>query len=97
MKIRPITVGARATGGALSALVPDLVAVESSRVCDVSLVMKGEEVPASAHWEGVPAVRVLVPGRARNKAHLPPWQVVHAPQDKGAQRESGWRFGTDMN
>jgi acetyltransferase-like isoleucine patch superfamily enzyme len=55
VKIRPITIAPRVTVGALCAVLPDAAMEEGSALADMSLVMKGETVPAGGAWAGLPA------------------------------------------
>ncbi|WIA16041.1 hypothetical protein OEZ85_012770 [Tetradesmus obliquus] len=55
VKVRPITIGKQVTIGALSAVLPDAAMEDYATLREMSLVMKGETVPAGATWQGVPA------------------------------------------
>ncbi|MEO7026376.1 MAG: Pls/PosA family non-ribosomal peptide synthetase, partial [Caulobacteraceae bacterium] len=55
MKLGPIDVGRRAAIGRLSIVLYDSVLEEGARLGDLSVVMKGETLPADTSWEGSPA------------------------------------------
>lgn len=54
-KIRPVSIGAGVTVGALCAVLPDATMADGAALADMSLVMKGETVPKNGTWAGVPA------------------------------------------
>jgi non-ribosomal peptide synthetase-like protein len=55
MKLGPVVIGAGAVIGALSILLPDTVVGDQCSIAPLSLVMKGEELPAGSLWTGSPA------------------------------------------
>lgn len=58
MKVSKVTVGARCTVGALAIVLYDAVMEDDSQLGDLSMLMKGETLPAKTEWEGLPAQRV---------------------------------------
>jgi non-ribosomal peptide synthetase-like protein len=56
MKISGIDIGAGATVGAGSLVLYDTRMEEGASLGDLSLLMKGEVLPARTRWEGIPAV-----------------------------------------
>jgi len=55
MKLGQVVIGAGAVIGALSILLPDTVVGDQCSIAPLSLVMKGEELPAGSLWTGSPA------------------------------------------
>ena len=55
MKLGPVFIGARATIGARSILLYDTIIGDQCSIAPLSLVMKGEELPAGSRWTGSPA------------------------------------------
>jgi non-ribosomal peptide synthetase-like protein len=55
MKLGPIEVGDRASIGTISIVLYDAVMDRDARLGDLSVVMKGERLPADTSWEGSPA------------------------------------------
>jgi non-ribosomal peptide synthetase-like protein len=55
MKMSSIQIGARAGVGAGSLILYDTVMGEGAAVGDLSLLMKGETLPAGSRWQGIPA------------------------------------------
>jgi non-ribosomal peptide synthetase-like protein len=55
MKMSNINIGPRASVGAGSLVLYDTVMGEGAALGDLSLLMKGESLPARSHWEGIPA------------------------------------------
>ena len=55
MKISTVTVGARCTVGVGSIVLYDTTMEDGSALGDLSLLMKGETLPAGTSWEGSPA------------------------------------------
>jgi non-ribosomal peptide synthetase-like protein len=57
MKMSNIHIGPRAAVGAGSLVLYDTVLQEGAALGDLSLLMKGETLPARTRWEGIPAQR----------------------------------------
>ena len=57
MKMSTIDIGARCNVGALSLVLYDTKMEDGAALGDLSLLMKGEVLPAGTRWEGVPARR----------------------------------------
>jgi non-ribosomal peptide synthetase-like protein len=55
MKMSTVDIGARAVVGANSLVLYDSRLEDDSRLGELSLLMKGETLPAGTHWEGIPA------------------------------------------
>jgi non-ribosomal peptide synthetase-like protein len=55
MKMSTIHIGRRARVGAGSLVLYDTVMGEGAALGDLSLLMKGETLPAGSRWEGIPA------------------------------------------
>ncbi|WP_294238670.1 Pls/PosA family non-ribosomal peptide synthetase [uncultured Sphingomonas sp.] len=55
MKVGAITVGDRATIGSLAIVLYDAEVGADAQLGDLSVVMKGESLPAGTNWEGSPA------------------------------------------
>ena len=55
MKMSNINIGPRAGVGAGSLVLYDTVMGEGAALGDLSLLMKGESLPARSRWEGIPA------------------------------------------
>ena len=55
MKVSHVTVGARATVGSLAIVLYDAVIGDGAELGDLSVLMKGEALPAGTAWEGSPA------------------------------------------
>jgi len=55
MKMSTIQIGPRASVGAGSLVLYDTVLAEGAALGDLSLLMKGETLPAWSRWEGIPA------------------------------------------
>ena len=55
MKVSGVQVGARATVGSLSVALYDSVIEPDAMLGDLSVLMKGETLPAGTSWEGSPA------------------------------------------
>jgi non-ribosomal peptide synthetase-like protein len=72
MKMSTIDVGARATAGARAVVLYDSALEPGAHLSDLSLLMKGETLPANTHWEGTPARRVAVEPPAADKSCLEP-------------------------
>ncbi|MFC9789265.1 Pls/PosA family non-ribosomal peptide synthetase [Rhodococcus sp. NPDC127528] len=58
MKMSTVTVGAGATVGTRAVVLYDAVVGEHAELGPLSLLMKGDELPAHTRWEGVPAQAV---------------------------------------
>ncbi|MGW6376648.1 Pls/PosA family non-ribosomal peptide synthetase [Rhodococcus sp. NPDC055112] len=58
MKMSTVTVGAGATVGTRAVVLYDAVVGEHAELGALSLLMKGDELPANTRWEGVPAQAV---------------------------------------
>jgi acetyltransferase-like isoleucine patch superfamily enzyme len=56
MRIGPATVGAGATLGPSSAVLPDTTIGDGCSVGGRSIVMRGERLPARTSWHGAPVV-----------------------------------------
>ncbi len=56
MQIRPATLGAGATLGPSSAMLPDTTIGDHCTVGGRSIVMRGERLPPQTHWHGAPVV-----------------------------------------
>lgn len=61
MKVGAITVGDRATIGSLAIVLYDAEIGADAQLGDLSVVMKGESLPAGTNWEGSPA-RIVTEG-----------------------------------
>jgi non-ribosomal peptide synthetase-like protein len=61
MRIGPVEIGARVTVGARSTILYDTQVGEDARLGPLTLVAKGERLPAGTHWEGSPAKAVRAP------------------------------------
>ena len=57
MKIGRVEIGARVTVGARSTILYDAKVGEGASLGPLTLVAKGEELPAGTWWEGSPAAR----------------------------------------
>jgi non-ribosomal peptide synthetase-like protein len=57
MKMSTIDVGSRCSVGAVSLVLYDTAMDEGARLGSLSLLMKGEVLPAWTEWEGIPAAR----------------------------------------
>ena len=55
MKISTVEIGARCTVGGGSIVLYDATMEDDSALGELSLLMKGETLPAGTHWEGSPA------------------------------------------
>ena len=55
MKVSSVTIGARATVGSLAIVLYDGVIEDDAQLGDLSVLMKGETLPAGTSWEGSPA------------------------------------------
>jgi non-ribosomal peptide synthetase-like protein len=55
MKMSTVQIGPRARVGAGSLVLYDTVLGEGAALGDLSLMMKGESLPAGSRWEGIPA------------------------------------------
>ena len=58
MKVSKVSIGARCTVGSASIVLYDAVMENDSQLGDLSMLMKGETLPARTEWEGLPAQRV---------------------------------------
>ncbi len=58
MKVSKVTIGERCTVGAVAIVLYDAVMEADSQLGDLSMLMKGETLPAQTEWEGLPAQRV---------------------------------------
>jgi non-ribosomal peptide synthetase-like protein len=71
MKIGMVEIGARATLGVRSIVLYDTQVGDGARLGPLTLVVKGERLPAGTCWEGSPAVRARDPS-PRSPASSPP-------------------------
>jgi non-ribosomal peptide synthetase-like protein len=55
MKVSGVDIGARATVGSLAIVLYDAVIEPDAQLGDLSVLMKGERLPAATSWEGSPA------------------------------------------
>ena len=55
MKVSGVEIGARATVGSLAIVLYDGVIEDDAQLGDLSVLMKGERLPAGTSWEGSPA------------------------------------------
>jgi non-ribosomal peptide synthetase-like protein len=55
IKMGPVSIASRAAVGAMSTVLYDCRMAEESILDDLSLMMKGESLPAKTHWQGIPA------------------------------------------
>ena len=55
MKVAPLEIGARATVGSLAIVLYDSLIEADAMLGDLSVLMKGERLPAGTSWEGSPA------------------------------------------
>ena len=55
MKVSSVTIGRRATVGSLAIVLYDGVIEDDAQLGDLSVLMKGETLPAGTSWEGSPA------------------------------------------
>ncbi len=55
MKVSGIEIGARATIGSMAITLYDSVVEDDAQLGDLSVLMKGETLPARTSWEGSPA------------------------------------------
>lgn len=58
MKVSKVSIGNRCTVGAYSIVLYDAVMEDDSQLGDLSMLMKGETLPAQTEWEGLPAQKV---------------------------------------
>ena len=58
MKMASIHIGAHCSVGSGSVVLYDTVMQEGSTLGDLSLLMKGESLPAGTHWHGTPAGKI---------------------------------------
>jgi non-ribosomal peptide synthetase-like protein len=63
MKISNIQIGRRCSVGGMAVVLYDSRMEEGSALNDLSLLMKGEDLPADTFWEGIPARSVSRDGR----------------------------------
>ena len=61
MKMSTVSVGSRCTVGSLSLVLYDTRMEDDSSLGDLSLLMKGETLPAGTRWAGIPAQRDSTP------------------------------------
>ena len=64
MKMSNIHIGANCSVGSGSVVLYDTVMQEGSTLGDLSLLMKGESLPAGTHWHGTPA------GKINSRGHI---------------------------
>ncbi len=64
MKVSKIQIGARCSVGGMAVVLYDSRMEEGSALNDLSLLMKGEDLPAGTFWEGIPARSVRRDGHA---------------------------------
>jgi carbonic anhydrase/acetyltransferase-like protein (isoleucine patch superfamily) len=64
MKMSTVELGPRCVVGAGSLVLYDTQMQEGSELGDLSLLMKGETLPAWTSWEGIPARRRRTPNPA---------------------------------
>jgi non-ribosomal peptide synthetase-like protein len=62
MKMSVVEIGPRSNVGAASLVLYDTRMEEGSALGDLSLLMKGEVLPAGSRWEGIPARRLKARG-----------------------------------
>ena len=55
MKVAGLKIGARASVGSLAIVLYDAVIEDDAQLGDLSVLMKGETLPAGTSWEGSPA------------------------------------------
>jgi acetyltransferase-like isoleucine patch superfamily enzyme len=55
MKMSTVQIGPRANVGSGTLVLYDTVLCEGAALGDLSLLMKGETLPAWSRWEGIPA------------------------------------------
>ena len=55
MKVAPLEIGPRATVGSLAIVLYDALVEADAQLGDLSVLMKGERLPAGTSWEGSPA------------------------------------------
>ena len=67
MKMSHIRVGAHCSVGARSIVLYDSAMEDGAHLGDLSLLMKGESLPAGTHWEGSPARRIAAQSPAAEK------------------------------
>lgn len=58
MKMSTVTVGAGATVGTRAVVLYDAVVGDGAELAALSLLMKGDVLPADTHWQGIPAQAV---------------------------------------
>jgi non-ribosomal peptide synthetase-like protein len=58
LRIGPTTIGAGATMGPTSAVLPNTTLGANTRIDGHSVVLRGEQLPADTHWRGAPVKRV---------------------------------------
>jgi non-ribosomal peptide synthetase-like protein len=61
MKVSGVTIGDRAVIGSMAIALYDSVIEEDARLGDLSVLMKGERLPAGTSWEGSPAQPAAYP------------------------------------
>jgi non-ribosomal peptide synthetase-like protein len=67
MKMGQVDIGARANVGSVSLVLYNTRMEPGSRLNDLSLLMKGETLPAETCWEGVPARASAIPPASLEK------------------------------
>ncbi len=73
MKMSTIRIGAGCSAGALSVVLYDAAMEPGSKLGELSLLMKGESLPANTEWQGTPARRAAPALEApQNSDPLPP-------------------------
>jgi len=65
MKLGPVRIGARSTIGAASIVLYDAAVGDDAMLGELSILMKGEVIPAGTSWEGSPAWPAAAPAGAR--------------------------------
>ena len=68
MKVGKVFVGNGVTVGAGSTVLYDTIVSDHARLGPLTLVMKGEQIPANSEWAGAPAEPKLAPERIVEKA-----------------------------
>lgn len=68
MKIGRVVVGRGVSVGAFATVLYDTKVGDYARLRPLTIVMKGESIPANTEWEGAPAVPVIHAARDEHRA-----------------------------
>jgi non-ribosomal peptide synthetase-like protein len=81
MKLGTIDIGDRCSVGPMAVVLYDTVMEPDSQLAQLSLLMKGETLPAGSHWEGTPARAASAPPvEEAGTGSVPAGAVAAAPE-----------------